>query len=134
MAVALFPARSGDRRADLAPGAVGQDAARPIALHPCGAARRRPEINESAKSLELARRLFLDRIRAGLRRAIIFGRAGLIRPIVARTAAAMPPPPPVQGKPVRRPVIAVRPIAAALAIRALAVLRCALLRLTAGNE
>lgn len=79
-------------------------------------------------------RLFVDRIRVGLRRAI-FGGDGLIRPIVARTTPTMPPTPPVQWKPVWRPVIAVRPIAAALAIRALAVLRCALLlRLTAGNK
>ncbi len=82
--------------------------------------------------------LLVDRIRTGLRRAIIVGRCGLIHGIVARAAAAMTPPPPMQRKAVGRAVVAVRAIAAALAlrtIRTLAVLRSTLvLRLTAGDE
>ena len=135
LAVAVFPARSGDRRADLAPGAVGQGAARPIAACLRGGASAASEINENAKTLGLALAAIRRPNPPSVCGALYFGGDGLIRPIVARTAAAMPPTPPVQRKPVRRPVIAVRPIAAALAIRALAVLRCALLlRLTAGNE
>ncbi len=59
--------------------------------------------------------------------------------MIARSAATMAPPPPVQRKAICRPVIAVRPILPVRGITALAalvtlVMLRRLLRLTAGNE
>src|SRR5215470_3947258 len=69
-------------------------------------------------------------MRAG-RRSVIVAAGGMIHGVVARSAAAMPPAPPVQRKAILRPVITVR---AVLPMRpAVAVLRL-LLRLSAGDE
>ena len=67
----------------------------------------------------------------------------MIRGLLARSAAAMAPPPPVQWKAICRSVIAVRPVLSVRAVAALAALvvtlvALAVLRrlrwLTAGNE
>lgn len=84
--------------------------------------------------------LFVDRVRAG-RRSVIVVWNGMIRGrMVARSAAAMAPSPPMQREAIRRSVIAVGTIGtigAVLPMRtiaALPVLRRLMLRLTAGDE
>ena len=70
----------------------------------------------------------------------------MIRGLLARSAAAMAPPPPVQWKAICRSVIAVRPVLSVRAVAALAALAALVVtlvalavlrrlrRLTAGNE
>ena len=83
------------------------------------------------------RGLLVRGMRAG-GRSVVIGRHGMIHHrMLARPAAAMPAPPPMQRKPIRRSVIAVRTVGTVWPVRtaaALAVLRWLVLRLAAGNE
>ena len=76
LAVAVFPARGGDRRADLAPGTIGQGAPRPLAAWPRGGASATPRTMRTRNPLDALCGYSFDRIRVGLRRAI-FGGDGL---------------------------------------------------------
>lgn len=70
-------------------------------------------------------------MRAG-RRSVIVAAGGMIHGLIARSAAAMPPAPPVQRKAILRSVMAVR---AVLPLRpVVAVLRLLMLRLRSGDE